>query len=54
MVYKNRQDLVNAVLNWIEEENRAGKDVSDQEIADHFHISSSDAREIHEEISDGI
>lgn len=54
MVYKNRQDLMRAILNWIEEENRAGKDVSDQEIADHFHISFSEAREIHEEISHGL
>jgi len=51
MVYKERRDLVQAVSEWLEEERKACKDVSDQEIADHFGISLHEARHIHDELN---
>ena len=53
MVYKEQRDLVQAISHWIEEERKAGKEVSDQEIADHFGISLREARHIHDELGHG-
>ena len=53
MVYKERRDLIKAAQEWLEEEHKAGKETSDQELADHFGISLREARDIHDGLTHG-
>lgn len=46
MVHKNKRELTHDVNDWMHHESKAGKDVSDSDLAAHFGISLQEAQEI--------